>query len=119
MTFDRYRQIFQNRSFRRFWIGFTFSVLGDAMTRVALTWFVYEATGSAEALGWLMLCYTGPIIVGGLLAGALLDRFDRRKVMLVDNVVRGAGRRAGPAAATRWAGWSSGMSTPSRRCTAC
>jgi MFS family permease len=89
MTFERYRQIFQNVSFRRFWFGFSFSVLGDAMTRVALIWFVYEKTGSAEALGWLMLCYTGPIIVGGLLAGSLLDRFDRRKVMIADNVVRG------------------------------
>src|SRR5262245_49074684 len=89
MTFERYRQIFQNRSFRLFWSGFSFSVLGDAMTRVALTWFVYEATRSAEALGWLMICYTGPIIVGALLAGTLLDRFDRRAVMVVDNVVRG------------------------------
>jgi MFS family permease len=89
MTFESYRQIFQNRSFRLFWSGFSFSVLGDTMTRVALTWFVYEATGSAEALGWLMICYTGPIIVGGLLAGPLLDRFDRRAVMVVDNVVRG------------------------------
>jgi MFS family permease len=91
MTFDRYRQIFQNRSFRLFWIGFTFSVLGDAITHVALTWYVYERTRSAAALGWLMLCYTGPVIVGGLLAGSLLDRFDRRKVILLDNIVRGAG----------------------------
>jgi MFS family permease len=89
MAFDSYRQIFHNASFRRFWFGFSFSVLGDAMTRVALTWFVYETTGSAAALGWLMLCYTGPIIVGGLLAGTLLDRFDRRMVMVADNLVRG------------------------------
>src|SRR6059058_1721766 len=88
--FERYRQIFQNRSFRLFWSGFSFSVLGDAMTRVALIWFVYETTESAEALGWLMLWYTGPIVVGGLLAGSLLDRFDRHKVMIADNVVRGA-----------------------------
>src|SRR3954468_24932992 len=91
MTFDRYRQIFQNRSFRLFWIGFTFSVLGDAITHVALTWYVYERTRSAAALGWLMLCYTGPVIVGGLLAGSLLDRFDRRMVIVVDNLVRGVG----------------------------
>jgi MFS family permease len=91
MTFAPYRQIFQHRSFRLFWIGFSFSVLGDSITHVALTWFVYERTRSAGALGWLMLCYTGPVIVGGLLAGALLDRFDRRTVILVDNVVRGSG----------------------------
>ncbi len=86
---ESYRQIFQHRSFRLFWLGFTFSELGDAMTRVALTWFVYEQTRSAEALGWLAFWYTGPVIVGGLVAGSLLDRFDRRRVMVADNVIRG------------------------------
>jgi MFS family permease len=88
--FNSYRDIFANRAYRLFWSGFTLSALGDSMSRVALTWFVYETTQSAEALGWLMVCYTGPIIVGGLLAGALLDRFNRRSVMLVDNLIRGA-----------------------------
>lgn len=86
---DNYRQVFRFSSFRLFWSGFTFSVLGDTMTRVALTWFVYEQTDSPEALGWLTFFYTGPVIVGGLLAGWLLDRFDRRKVMLVDSLLRG------------------------------
>src|SRR5262245_28887105 len=85
-----YRAVFGHAPYRRFWVGFSLSVVGDAMTRVALIWFVYETTRSAEALGWLMLCYTGPVVVGGLLAGSLLDRFDRRTVMVVDNVVRGA-----------------------------
>jgi MFS family permease len=60
------------------------------MTKVALIWLVYQTTGSAQAVGWLLLCYTGPVIIGGLLAGTLLDRFDRRMVMLLDNTVRGA-----------------------------
>src|SRR5947209_2311503 len=90
MTFDRYREVFRNRSFRTFWAGFSFSVLGDGMTRVALIWLVYRATGSARAVGALLLCYTGPIVVGGLMAGMLLDRFDRRRVMIADNVTRGA-----------------------------
>ncbi|MHB8648048.1 MAG: MFS transporter [Thermomicrobiales bacterium] len=90
MTFDCYRQVFANRSFRTFWSGFSFSVLGDGMTRVALIWFIYATTGSARAVGGLLLCYTGPIIIGGLMAGVLLDRFDRRHVMIADNVTRGA-----------------------------
>lgn len=87
--FDQYRLIFQNRAFRQFWVGFTFSVLGDALTRIALTWYVYEQTRSPAALGWLAFWYTGPVVVGGLLAGWLLDRFDRRRVMMADNVIRG------------------------------
>jgi MFS family permease len=84
-----YRAIFGNLSFSRFWLGFTFSALGDAITRVALTWYVYEQTHSPVALGLLMLCYTGPVVVGGLLAGTLLDRYDRRRVMVADNLIRG------------------------------
>jgi MFS family permease len=83
-----YRQIFQYPSFRYFWIGFSFSVLGDTMTRVALTWFVYETTNSAQALGLLTLFYTGPVILGGLVAGWLLDRFNRQQVMIVDSLLR-------------------------------
>ncbi|MFL5733506.1 MAG: MFS transporter [Chloroflexia bacterium] len=94
--FGSYGRIFGIRSYRLFWSGFTLSELGDAMTRVALTWYVDESTKSAEALGWLLLAYSGPVIVGGLVAGQLLDRFDRRKVMLVDNLIRGAAVTAVP-----------------------
>ena len=89
VTFARYRGVFANAAFRRFWLGFSFSVLGDGITRVALVWFVYAETESARAVGWLFLFYTGPIVLGGLAAGMLLDRFDRRLVMLADNAVRG------------------------------
>jgi len=84
-----YREVFRERSFRLFWSGFAFSVLGDAMTRVALTWLVYDTTGSGHAVAWLMVCFSGPILLGGLAAGWLLDRFDRRRVMIVDSLVRG------------------------------
>ena len=89
VTFARYREVFRNAAFRRFWLGFSFSVLGDGITRVALVWFVYAETESARAVGWLLLFYTGPIVIGGLAAGMLLDRFDRRLVMLADNAIRG------------------------------
>jgi len=89
MTYQTYREIFRTRPFRDFWVGFALSVAGDSLTRVALAWLVYDLTRSAAALGWLMVCYSGPIIVGGFLAGWLLDRFDRRVVMIADNLIRG------------------------------
>jgi len=74
--------------FRDFWLGFSVSVLGDAVSRVALTWYVYERAGTPQALGLLALCYTGPVAAGGLAAGWLLDRFGRRRVMLADSLLR-------------------------------
>src|SRR5690349_4928218 len=85
-----YRDVFALRDFRRFWIGASLSMFGDAMTRTAFTWFVYEQTKSPGAIGILMICYTGPVLVGGLAAGWALDRFDRRTVMIADCLVRGA-----------------------------
>ena len=52
---SQYRNIFRVGAFRRFWLGYTVSILGDGMTRVALTWFVFERTGSPQALGLFLL----------------------------------------------------------------
>jgi MFS family permease len=84
--------------FRRFWIGFSVSAVGDAMTRTALVWYVLQATHSAPAVGLLILAYAGPVSVGGLLAGHLLDRFDPRAVMVTDCAVRGLAVASVPAA---------------------
>ena len=59
------------------------------MTKVALAWYVWETTQSAAALGLLTLLTMGPVIVGGFFAGWLLDRFDKRLVIMVDSIFRG------------------------------
>jgi MFS family permease len=93
------RDVLRNGSFRNFWIAFTLSGVGDAMTKTALVWYVFETTRSAAAVGLLLLAYAGPVAVGGIVAGYLLDRFDRRLVMLADSVVRGVVVGSVPAAA--------------------
>jgi MFS family permease len=89
IRFGSYREILRNRNFLAFWLGFTFSAVGDSLTRVALTWLVYERTQSAQALAILTIAYTAPILVGGLVAGPLLDRYSPRPVMIADNLARG------------------------------
>ncbi|KAA3646104.1 MAG: MFS transporter [Chloroflexi bacterium] len=89
MLTGSYSQILSIPSFRNFWVGFTLSSVGDGITLVALNWYVWETTQSPQALGLLAFFYTGPVVIGGFLAGWLLDRFDRRKVILIDNLLRG------------------------------
>jgi MFS family permease len=89
LQFNSYRDIFRDRNYLLFWSSFTVSSVGDSLTRVALTWLVFEETHSAQALGMLTIAYTAPILFGGLLAGPLLDRFSARRVMIVDNLIRG------------------------------
>jgi MFS family permease len=87
--FSAYRAAFARRDFRRLWLGFTISVFGDSFTQVAFVWFVLEKTRSPEALGLLMAAFTGPVLASGIIAGLLLDRFDRRLILTLDTVLRG------------------------------
>jgi MFS family permease len=85
----RYRDLLAKREYRLLWVGATLSALGDGMTFVALVWLVLERGGDAALVGWLAAAYTAPVVVGGLAAGVILDRFDKRRVLVADNVVRG------------------------------
>lgn len=89
LQFNSYRDLLANKNFLLFWSGFTLSSIGDSLTRVALTWFVFEQTKSPQALGILTMAYTAPILIGGFVAGPLLDRFSPRRVMIADNLIRG------------------------------
>jgi MFS family permease len=85
----RYLAALRRRDFGLLWFGAAASILGDGMTLVALVWLMLERTGSALDVGWLTFAYAAPVVVGGLGAGVLLDRFDPRAVMAVDSLGRG------------------------------
>jgi MFS family permease len=52
-------------------------------------WIVYSLTGSARDVSVLVVVYTAPVIVGGLVMGSVLDRFDRRRVLITVNAFLG------------------------------
>ncbi len=84
-------------AFRRVWAGATVSAAGDSASWVAL---VALSLGSARAsLPVLVALYTAPVAVGGLGAGWALDRFDRRRLMILDSLIRGAAFASIPLAA--------------------
>jgi MFS family permease len=87
---QRYLRLLRRRDYAFLWGGATVSALGDGMSFVALVWLVLERGGDPGMVGWLAAAYTAPVVVGGLVAGVILDRFDRRSVLVVDNLVRGA-----------------------------
>jgi MFS family permease len=80
----------EHPAFRRLWLGLTISRMGDALTIVALTWFVLQLTGSGLVIGLLVLCFQLPTMVSSPLIGILLDRFQPRLIMGLDNFGRAA-----------------------------
>ncbi len=65
------------------WSTQSLSQLGSAMTSFALTLWLYEKTGSALQTALLSVCSYAPYVVMSIFAGALSDRWDKKKVMLV------------------------------------
>lgn len=65
------------------WTGQAFSLLGSYLVQFALVWWLTKSTGSATVLAMATLFGTFPQIALGPLAGALVDRWNRRLVMIV------------------------------------
>ena len=75
-------------AFRRLWLGLVISRLGDQFTIIALVWFVLQLTGSGIAIGLVVFCFQLPTIISRPLMGKLLDRYQPRTIMAIDNFGR-------------------------------
>ena len=70
------------------WTGQAFSLLGSQLVQFALIWWLTEKTGSGTVLATASLVGLLPQVVLGPLTGALVDRWDRRRVMIAaDSVI--------------------------------
>lgn len=72
-----------DRDFRRYWSARVVSIAGTTVTYVALPVLAYELTGSALVTALVATFEALPYLFFGLVAGALADRWDRRRVMVV------------------------------------
>jgi MFS family permease len=77
-----------NRNFRFLWLGQVVSQLGDWFNAIAVYALLLDLTGSATAVATMMVVQQLPSAVLGPWAGAFVDRFDRRRVMIVADACR-------------------------------
>lgn len=77
------------RDFRLLWTGLTVSLTGDGLYFVALAWEVYRISNAPTAMSAVGLAWTLPLVLFVLVGGIVSDRFDRRKVMIASDVIRG------------------------------
>lgn len=88
---SRFRIIFRNKNFTFLWLGQIISNFGDRLNQMALVALVYQRNpGSEMALAKLISFTIIPVFIIGPIAGVWVDRFDRRKVMIFADLVRGA-----------------------------
>lgn len=71
------------------WLGQIVSVLASSMSQFALTIFMFEETGSATALGLMQVFFITPFLIISPIAGVMIDRYNRKMMMMVSDL--GAG----------------------------
>jgi MFS family permease len=79
----RLTRALHHRNFRLFFAGQSISLVGTWITRVATSWLVYRLTGSELLLGIAGFCGQIPTLVITPFAGVLVDRMDRRRILLI------------------------------------
>ena len=84
-----YVRLATNGAFSAMWLGQVVSSLGDRVHQVALVFLVARATNSSPlALGLVFAAMTVPSFLVGPIAGALVDRWDRKRVMVGSDLIR-------------------------------
>jgi MFS family permease len=78
----------RERNFRMLWIGSAISSLGDQFYLVALPWVVLQLTGSAVAVGTILMAVAIPRALLMLFGGALTDRMSPRKILMSASAAR-------------------------------
>ncbi|CAH1197665.1 Enterobactin exporter EntS [Paenibacillus plantiphilus] len=84
------QSIWRNRNFVLVLSGYTLSTFGNCFHSVALSLWILQSTGSARYMSAIMLIYIFTQLAFGTLAGTVVDRMDRRKLMWMADFIRGA-----------------------------
>lgn len=80
--FNPFRVLVTHRNFRAFWVGQTLSLVGSWMQSMAIGWLSLELSNSAFVVGMVVASGSLPILVFSLHAGVLVDRSDKKKLVM-------------------------------------
>jgi len=83
-----YRRLFRNKSFLALWLGQTVSFVGDYFYWLAIPIMVDKLTGSALQVGLSVMASAVPMVFLGPVAGVFVDRWDRKRTMIVADLLR-------------------------------
>jgi CRP-like cAMP-binding protein/predicted MFS family arabinose efflux permease len=80
--------VFRNRNFTWLWSGQLVSTIGDSLMSLAASIFIFRETGSALSVGLMLVATAAPSMLVGLIAGVYVDRMDRKRIMIVANLLQ-------------------------------
>ncbi|AET69252.1 arabinose efflux permease family protein [Desulfosporosinus orientis DSM 765] len=78
-----------NKEFTLLWLGKIISQLGDKFYAIALAWWILQRTNSPAVMGFFLLASALPGILLGIFAGVMTDRWKRKTILVVTDMIRG------------------------------
>jgi MFS family permease len=81
--------LLRQRNFALLWFGGLISLMGDRVLLIALPYFVYQQTGSTFACAVMVAAELLPRLLFGSVAGVFVDRWDRKRVMVITSIAQG------------------------------
>ena len=82
-------KIFRKRDFSLLWLAQLVSTIGSSLTDLAAGILVFQLTGSALNVGLVLMVTAIPTLFVGLFAGVFVDRFNRKRILLASDLLRG------------------------------
>ncbi|MFN2187156.1 MAG: MFS transporter [Candidatus Promineifilaceae bacterium] len=80
--------VFKRRDFTLMWLGQLVDTIGSSLTSLAASILIYRETGSAASVGLMLIATAAPGLIFGLFAGVIVDRYDRKRIMILANLIR-------------------------------
>lgn len=80
--------VLRRRDFALLWTGGLVSTAGDWVLHIALPFYVYELTGSTVATAAMIVAELAPNVLLGSIAGVFVDRWDRKRVLVIANLLQ-------------------------------
>jgi MFS family permease len=81
-------RLLRERNFSLLWVGQFISIIGDWVLFIALPFYTFSLTGSVLATGAMFIVSTLPRLLLGSVAGVFVDRWDRKRTMIMADVLR-------------------------------
>jgi MFS family permease len=78
----------ENRNYRRIWVGQVISEVGDHFNNIAVLALAFQYANPGLVVTGIMLARAMPMLLAGPFAGVVLDRFDRKRIMISSDLVR-------------------------------
>ncbi len=82
-------QLFKNTSFTYLALSGIIATIGNGLVYITTSWYAYEYFQSISGVALLMFCIWAPSILFGPLFGVCADRYNRKTILILSNMVRG------------------------------